>query len=102
MLTKDQLISVLAACDIPYDFLVFDVPQMPPYALILETDTRNISSDFETLEEIHDWEVELYYRTLEDREAFEQHLMDAHIVWERYGTDTYIDSESCYLSRYDL
>ena len=103
MMTHEKLTSILDTLSIPWADLVFDKKQKPPYAIIRMSDTSNIFDDFGEVSIVQEPPVmELYYRKASDRKRFETALKEAKAIWQRYGSDTYLDSESLFFSRYDF
>lgn len=101
MWTKEKLNEALKDCEIPYAFIRFDSPQTSPYLIVRNSNSQNIHSDFEMLEKIDSFQLELYYRDPEDRRKFEDFLMN-HFIWQRIVTDTFLGDEDLLESVYEI
>ncbi|EJW98653.1 Prophage pi2 protein 38 [gut metagenome] len=101
-MTKDRLDKVLQAFDYPCAWGLFKTPQVPPYVIYDNGNSRNVYSDERILKTIDSFEIELYHNDYAERLKFENYLTQSGIIWQRFVSDTYISSEDVFQSIYEV
>lgn len=103
-MTLAQVYTTLAATGLPVTYYAWPDGEAPflPWIAIVESSSDNFAADGIAYGEIKQVTVELYTKTKDPAaEALVQTaLTGAGIYWDK--TETYIESEQCFLNSYDI
>lgn len=102
MVTKEKLDNLLQAFEYPCAWNLFKEPQVPPYILYGNGESGNIYSDERVLRQVDTFEITLCHSDYEERKKLEDYLTESGIVWERFSTDVYVNTEDLFQTIYEV